>query len=77
MGYDSFLRNEHIEGEEAYKEIKTLPIAVHGMFDAIEEVGAEVVPTIFLYADAGGRVDDAVMELALDRIKYYVENSQV
>ena len=75
MGYHSFLRNEHVEGEEAYKEIKMLPIAVHGMFDAIEEVGAEVVPTIFLYADAGGRVDDAVIELALDRIQYYVENA--
>ena len=47
-------KKAHIEGVETYKEIKTLPIAVHGMIDVIEEVGAEVVPTIFLYADAGG-----------------------
>jgi len=75
MGYEFFLRYDHIEGEEAYKEIKTLPIAAHGMFDAIEEAGAEALPTIFLYADAGGRVDDAVMELALERIQYYIENA--
>lgn len=74
-GYESFLGYENIEGMEAYQEIKLQPIAPHGMFDAIEEGGGEVVPTIFLYAESGGRVDDAVLEKMIDRVSCYIENA--
>jgi microcystin degradation protein MlrC len=71
-GYERFLGNEHVEGIEAYQEIKLQPIAPHGMFDAIEEAGGEIIPTIFLNADSGGRVDDAVLQTLIDRVSYYI-----
>ena len=74
-GYERFLGNEHVEGIEAYHEIKSQPTAPHGMFDAIEEAGGEVIPTIFLNADSGGRVDDAVLQTLIDRVSYYIETA--
>ena len=73
--YERFLGNEHVEGIEAYHEIKFQPTAPHGMFDAIEEAGGEVIPTIFLNADSGGRVDDAVFQTLIDTVSYYIENA--
>lgn len=74
-GYERFLGNKHEEGIEAYHEIKMQPTSPHGMFDAIEEAGGEVIPTIFLNADSGGRVDDAVLQTLIDRVSYYIETA--
>ena len=34
-----------------------------------------MIPTIFLYAESGGRVDDIVLEKMINRVSYYIENA--
>ena len=60
------------EGEEAYRECKELPCSFHGMIDAIEEEGGEVIPTIHMRANPRGRVDDEVFDLLMDRVTDYI-----
>ena len=61
------------EGREAYELSKPLPCAFHGMIDAVEEKGYEVIPSIALYGGSGGRVSDDVFELAKNGLKKTVE----
>lgn len=75
MGMDYFTSGYADEGQVAYERVKARPIAAHGMIDAIEEAGGEVVPTIFLDAPSGGRVDDDVFEHVKQRVKYYIDKA--
>ena len=72
MNLDGFAAVRYAEGEQACQLCKTLPCAFHGMMDAIEEGGGEIVPAISLYGPSGGRVGDAVFQLMLDRMKHYI-----
>ena len=74
-GLDRFILNQEYEGKAAYDRIITTPVLAHGMIDAIEEAGAEVIPTIFLRGGSGGRVQDSVFELFKERVKYYIEKA--
>ena len=65
----------YAEGKEAYDLCKELPCAFHGMMDAIEEDGGEVVPGISLYGGSGGVISDKVFKLLKDRTEYYIKNS--
>lgn len=75
MGMDYFTSGSADEGQAGYERVKKVPIAAHGMIDAIEEAGGEVVPTIFLDAPSGGRVDDAVFERVKECVKYYLDKA--
>ena len=66
---EMFKAQRYGEGREAYDISKSLPCAFHGMIDAVEEKGYEVVPGIMLYGGSGGRVSDDVFTLAKDGIK--------
>lgn len=63
------------EGEKVYNARMSTRSAIHGAVDAITAAGAEAIPTAFFTASSGGRMDDAVLQLACDRMRYYVENS--
>ena len=75
MGMDYFTSGDADEGQAGYERVKQRPIADHGMIDAIEEAGGVVIPTIFLDAPSGGRVDDAVFERVKKSVKYYLEKA--
>lgn len=68
-GLDSFASRRYAMGQEAYDICKKLPCAFHGMTDAIEEGGAEVIPSISLYGGSGGRIADDVMDLFKREVK--------
>lgn len=63
------------EGEEVFNARMSTRSAIHGAVDAITVGGGEVVPTVFFTASSGGRMDDAVLQLACDRMRHYVENA--
>lgn len=66
---DMFKAQRYAEGKAAYDISKPLPCAFHGMIDAVEEWGYEVIPSIALYGGSGGRVSDDVFELAKAGVK--------
>ena len=68
-GADAFAARRYAEGKEAYDICKKLPCTYHGMIDAVEEAGCEVVPSISLYGGSGGRVTDEVMDLFKKSVK--------
>ncbi|MBQ3549298.1 MAG: M81 family metallopeptidase [Oscillospiraceae bacterium] len=68
MTKEDFAAFRYAEGEEGYRLCKGQHCATHGIIDAIEEAGGEVVPSVFVYALAGGRVSDEVLAYVQDRI---------
>ena len=62
-GLEGFAAVRFALGQEAYDLCHKLPCAFHGMTDAIEAAGGEVVPSISLSGIMGGRVTDDVLEL--------------
>ena len=64
-----FASRRYARGREAYEICKKLPCAFHGMIDAIEKEGGEVIPSISLYGGSGGRVADETMELFRQSVK--------
>ena len=64
-----------IEGREMYDKLKAVPGAVHGMIDAIEEAGGEVVPVISMEGGSGGRLKDEVVDYFVDKVMNAVENA--
>lgn len=72
MMAEDFAAFRYTEGHDGYEQCKRQPCATHGIIDAVEEAGGEVIPTVFAYALAGGRVSDQVLNFVLDRIDHYV-----
>ena len=70
---DMFKAQRYARGQAAYALSKPLPCAFHGMIDAVEERGYEVVPSILLYGGSGGRVSDDVFCLAKSGTKEAIE----
>lgn len=71
---EMFKAQRYAEGQAAYKAAKPLPCAFHGMIDAVEEKGYEVIPSISLYGGSGGRVRDDVLDLAKSGVKTTVDS---
>ena len=63
------------EGEKVFQSRMAYRSAVHGAVDAFGEIGAEVIPMVFLAAPSGGRVADDVLEFVMERVRYYAENN--
>ena len=75
MPLSVFASYRYAEGQEAYDRCKAHVCAYHGMIDAVEEVGGEVIPSVSLYSSSGGRVDDSVYELLCASTKRDIENA--
>lgn len=75
MTLEDFAVFRHAEGNDGYEQCKSQDCAVHGIIDGIEENGGEVVPTVFLYALAGGRVSDDVLQYTCERLRCYIETA--
>lgn len=72
MKKDDFAAFHYTEGEAGYALCKEQNCATHGIIDAIEKMGGEVIPSVFVYALAGGRVSDGVLEYVLERLRHYI-----
>ena len=71
--HDSFQRFRSLEGQDAYDACKKLRCAASGMMNAIEDQNGVVIPAMFLFTHAGGRVDKQVVELFYDRMQHYLD----
>ena len=69
---ERFSRGPVKEGREAYEALKAVPLDAHGMIDAIEEAGGEVVMSVALRAGSGGKVADDVYEYFCKKAYEYV-----
>ena len=69
MKLEHFAALRYANGQEAYELCKKLPCAFHGMIDAIEENGGEVISSVSLYGSLGGPVEDSVMALLKEGVE--------
>lgn len=76
MTLEDFAAFRYAEGKDGYEQCKNQPCATRGIINAIEEAGGEVVPSVFVFALAGGRVSDGVLDFVLDRISHYVGEAE-
>ena len=74
-GISHFERAICAEGQKVYEIHKTIPSLYHGIIDAIEEGGGEVVPGMALYSGSAGVVADDVYNLLKEKTEYYIKNS--
>lgn len=72
-GLDSFHPKCIFEGEDCFLERVKTGGVLQGACDAIIRSGGEVIPTVFMHAASGGRVEDAVYDHLCDRLKHYME----
>ncbi|MBQ7898040.1 MAG: M81 family metallopeptidase [Clostridia bacterium] len=63
------------EGEDVFKAKMSYPCEISGAVNVFRENGYEVIPTIFMVAPSGGKVDDALFNHLKERITYHIENS--
>ena len=64
------------EGQDVFQSRMAYRSAVRGAVNAFSEIGAEVIPTVFLAAPSGGRVADDVLEFVMERVQYYAEHNE-
>ena len=62
-------------GRDAYETCRQLPCAFHGMIDAVEAEGWEVIPSIAMYSGSGGRVSDESYRMLLDGVRQTLAES--
>ncbi|MBO5867820.1 MAG: M81 family metallopeptidase, partial [Oscillospiraceae bacterium] len=64
-----------IEGEKVLNIRMASRSAVHGAVDAITAAGGEVIPSVFLTAGSGGRMADSILQLACEKVRWYIERA--
>ena len=74
--FDRFHPTKTFEGEERYQGIRKSGGMMNGAIDAIEKAGGVVIPSVFMHASSGGRVDDEVLSHLCERMTYYAENNE-
>jgi len=72
MELEDFEKFHVLEGKAGYDLYKNQRGAVSGIIDGIEQGGGEVVPSVFIYALAGGRVSDQVLQRVLDSLRRHI-----
>ena len=75
-GIDVFEAKRVAEGKALYDIVKALPGAMHGIIDAVEEAGGEIIPGVSLYAGSAGVVRDEVFDLMLRKTAHYLETAK-
>ena len=55
-------------GKDAYDKAKLVPCALHGMIDAVEEFGGELILSQSLFGGSGGRVADDVLNFLKEKV---------
>jgi len=60
------------EGEERFRQIMENRGMACGCVEGVREAGGEVIPTVFMHAASGGRVDDEVFEYLTEKLKSYI-----
>ncbi len=73
--FEVFNPQKVFEGQAHYESRVKSGGCVTGGVAAIEEAGGEVIPTVFMMAPSGGRVDDAVLTYVKDTIKKHIESA--
>ncbi len=76
MPLREFLKTEeYTEGTPLYEDSISHRHTLGGIIAAVEENGGEVIPAFSLTSASGARISDEVLDLAFERLKYYVEAS--
>ena len=75
-GLEVFQAKRVAEGKELYDTVKALPGAMHGIIDAVEEAGGEIIPGLSLYAGSSGVVKDEVFDLMIRKTDRYLETAK-
>lgn len=76
MDLEGFKAIRYAEGKDLYDICKKLPCcSFHGLVDAVEEAGAEVVPTVSLFGCAGGKVTDRAYQFFKERMAQYISEA--
>lgn len=78
MTKEMFNGGKGFEGEEIFQTRLSTRTAICGAVAAFREVGATVIPTVFVSATAtsGGRVADDVLEFVMERVRWYAEHNE-
>jgi len=64
------------EGADVFERTVKSGGMVAGGVAAITQAGGEVLPTVFMHASSGGRVEDKVFTYLLERLKFYMETEE-
>lgn len=74
LNLDGFRAIRYAEGQEMLDACRALPTcSVHGMIDAVERAGGQVIPSISLFGCSGGKIEDAAYDYFRERLLYYLE----
>ena len=68
---DRFHPQKIYEGEVVFGEKMASKTAVRGAVERLRQEGVEVIPTVFMRAPSGGRVDDRVLTCLKERMEDY------
>lgn len=71
--FDRFHPTKTFEGQERFEGCIKSGGCVSGGVAAIRDAGGEAIPTVFMHAASGGRVDDEVLAHLCHRLKHYIE----
>ena len=61
------------EGEAIFNDLLQVNSAIAGATEVFRQAGAEVIPTVFMKAPSGGRVDDKVLTCMQERMADYAQ----
>lgn len=68
---DRFHPQKIYEGETVFGEQMKSTTAIRGAVELLRQEGVEVIPTVFMRAPSGGRVDDKVLTCLKERLEDY------
>lgn len=71
--FESFQPQRIFEGRSRFEERRRSGGILSGICEAVTEAGGEVIPSVFLYASSGGRVEDEVFDFVCRRLRHYIE----
>ena len=70
---EDYLHGSVLEGQQMRQAVRGGALALNGMFTALEEAGAEIVPCYAMRAIANGPVRQSVLEHFMDKLRGYLK----
>ena len=69
---EDYLRCSVTEGAQMRRQVRGQALALNGMFEALEETGAKIIPGYAMRAPSGGVMEHSVLEHFLGKMRTYV-----
>ena len=73
---NAFQKDCIFEGEKLFQSRMATRTATHGAVDAFSAAGMSVIHTVFMSAPSGGKVNDDVLDYAMERVENYAKNNE-